>query len=272
MSDRQGRGSASPGGKAKTTIIASVAKALSILDLFSAKITELSVTEISSQLGISFPTAHHLVSTMVAKGYLQQNPDNRRYRLGIRCLTIGIAARESISVVGIAQPVIEELAAQVNEHVNLAVLDDDAAIYVSQVLSARTIAMFMRLGTRVPMYCTGVGKAILAHLAPDRAERAAALGGYVPYTATTIRDWHELSRELATIRTLGYAVDREEREEGVICVAAPVLDHANQPCAAVSVSGPSTRMLPQIEQLGGAVRSAAEQISGKLGYVRGNPG
>ena len=153
----------------------------------------------------------------------------------------------------------------------LAVVDDDAAIYVSQVLSARTIAMFMRLGTRVPMYCTGVGKAILAHLAPDQAERAAAPGGYIPYTATTIRDWHELNRELTAIRALGYAVDREEREEGVICVAAPVLDHSNQPCAAVSVSGPSTRMLPQIEQLGGAVRVAAEQISGKLGYMQGRP-
>lgn len=272
MADEQTRGSAPPGGKAKTTTIASVAKALSILDLFSAKVIELSVTEISNQLGISFPTAHHLVSTMVAKGYLRQNPDNRRYRLGIRCLGIGIAARESISVVGLAQPVIEELAAQVNEHVNLAVVDDDAAIYVSQVLSARTIAMFMRLGTRVPMYCTGVGKAILAHLTPDRAERAAALGGYVSYTATTIRGWDELNRELALIRTLGYAVDREEREEGVVCVAAPILDHGSQPCAAVSVSGPSTRMLPQIEQLGAAVRAAADQISAKLGYMRGASG
>jgi DNA-binding IclR family transcriptional regulator len=271
LTDQLGRTGAATGGKPKPTMIASVAKALSILDLFTVRVTELSVTEISVQLGISFPTAHHLVSTLVAKGYLQQNPANRRYRLGVRCLTIGIAARESISVVGLAQPVIEELAAQVNEHVNLAVVDEDAAIYVSQVLSARTIAMFMRLGTRIPMYCTGVGKAILAHLAPDRAEQVAAIGGYLPYTATTIRDWSELKRELATIRTVGYAVDREEREEGVICVAAPVFDHARQPCAAVSVSGPSTRMLPQLEQLGTAVHAAADLISSKLGYSRAHP-
>jgi DNA-binding IclR family transcriptional regulator len=257
-----------PGGRARTpTIIASVDRALAVLELFVAKGGELSVTQISRELGLTFSTAHHLVSTLAARGYLEQNPVNRHYRLGVHALTLGLAARDSAALVSIAQPVIEGLAAEVNEHVNLALVDGTDTIYVSQVLSSRAIAMFMRLGTRVPMYCTGVGKAVLAFLTEDRAEVTAAAGGYRPFTAATARSWPQLRQDLREIRTLGYAVDREEREEGVVCVAAPVFDHTGGPCGAVSVSGPSTRIAPRLGQLGAATKSAAARISAKLGFV-----
>jgi DNA-binding IclR family transcriptional regulator len=258
-----------PGGRPRTpTIIASVDKALAVLELFVTTGTELSVTRISRELGLNFSTAHHLVSTLAARGYLEQNPVNRHYRLGVHALTLGLAARDSAAVVGIAQPVVEALAAEVNEHVNLALVDGTDTIYVSQVLSSRAIAMFMRLGTRVPMYCTGVGKAVLAFMDEGQAEITAAAGGYRSFTAATARNWQQLNQDLREIRALGYAVDREEREEGVVCVAAPVFNHTGQPCGAVSVSGPSTRIAPRLEPLGVATRSAAARISAKLGYVQ----
>lgn len=251
------------------TTIASVKKALAILDLFagvSDRGGQLGVTEISRQLGYAFATTHHLVATLANSQYLDQDPQTRRYRLGVRALVLGLAARESLSLVGLAQPVIEDLAETVNEHVNLAILDGSETIYVSQVLSSRTIAMFMRLGTKVPMHCTGVGKAILAYLPPDQAERLAGAHAYQAFTSSTLTSWRVLQPELASVRCVGYAVDRGEREEGVLCVAAPVFDHNGRPCAAISVSGPSTRMDGKVAALGGAAKAAAAVLSAKLGH------
>lgn len=249
-----------------TTMVGSVEKALSILDVFVDRRRALGVTEVSKALGLNFSTTHHLVSTLCGCGYLEQDPATRKYRLGLKALEAGLAAQESFALLERARPILRELAASTNENVNLGVLDRAEVVYIEQAASSRTIAMFTRLGARVPLYCTGVGKVYLSAMGLEEARAIAESQGWRRYTGNTLADWPSLERDLAATRKRGYAMDREEREEGVACVAAPVRDFTQQVCAAISVSGPAGRILPRAQDLAAATVAAAGDISVALGY------
>lgn len=252
--------------KSKPTVIRSVQKALSILDLFLEK-QALNVTEISGLLGLSFSTTHHLVSTIRDCGYLRQDKVARKYRLGPKAFQIGIAAQDTIDLVHISRPILRDLASRVNENVNLAVLDHSEIVYIAQASSMRMITMFTRLGARAPLHCTGVGKVLLAYMDMKDAKTLVDTAGYQSFTRNTITEWYILERELREIKLRGYAVDREEREEGVFCVAVPVMDFSGEVCAALSISGPVGRIAERVENLVDEASKAAKKLSIKLGFI-----
>lgn len=249
------------------TTIASVQKALSILDLVVERRAAVGVTEASRALGYSFSTTHHLMATLRACGYLEQDPASRKYRLGISALRLGLVAGDGFDLCDRAAPVLRDLAQRVNENANLAVLDQGEVVYIQQAPSTRTSRMFTRLGARAPLYCTGVGKVFLAHLPPDRARACFDAAEKVRFTARTLTRWSDLCAELDRIRAAGWAADREEREEGVACLAAPVRDAGGELCAALSLSGPAGRILPRADELAPAVVAAATALSAQLGYL-----
>ncbi|MEW6523866.1 MAG: IclR family transcriptional regulator [Bacillota bacterium] len=258
-------------GSRKPTRIGSVEKALAILDLLVERRAPAGVTEISRTLGFTFSTTHHLISTLRASGYLDQDPATRKYRLGLGALRLGLVAPDFFDLHSRAGPVLQELALEVNESANLAIFDHLEVVYIQQASSSRPSRMFTRLGARAPLYCTGVGKAFLASLSPAEARARFEASRPTRFTGSTVVDWPSLKAELEHIRQLGYALDREEREEGVACVAAQVRDASGKVCAAMSVSGPAGRILPRAAELAAGVMAAAGRLSSGLGYRPGEP-
>jgi DNA-binding IclR family transcriptional regulator len=155
----------------------------------------------------------------------------------------------------------------VGESVNLAILDSDEVVYIEHIASHHSLRTFTQIGNRVPCYCTGVGKILLAYLPTEKVD--AIVGKKLHrYTNNTIADVDTLKKQLLTIKQTDLAVDNEENEIGVSCIAAPVKDFNGDAIAAISVSGPSVRLSAQrLLDLGPLVKGCALKISREMGYM-----
>jgi DNA-binding IclR family transcriptional regulator len=215
-------------------------------------------------------TAYRLLHTLTKRGYVSQSPETGRYLLGYKVVEVASGLehrRERLRAV--ARPHLEGIQRTTGETVNLVVLDADRVIYVDQAEGTRRVRMFTAVGTAALAHTTGSGKAILAHR--PRGSAADLYAGREPLdrlTPSTLVTVAELEEDFARIRARGYALDSEEHEVGVGCVATVVFDHAGEPVAAISVSGPTARILHGDREALGAllVRHAAE-ISAELGHA-----
>jgi DNA-binding IclR family transcriptional regulator len=248
--------------------VQSLERAFDLLEALSTG-GELGVTELANRTGLVPSTAHRLLHTLAKRGYVSQSSESGRYLLGYKVVEVasGLEHRlERLRVV--ARPHLERIQRATGETVNLVVLDADRVVYVDQVEGSRNVRMFTTVGTSVPAHTTGAGKAIMAAGPPDAA--AALYGGREPLerlTAHTLVTLEALEDDFVRIRRRGYAVDNEEHEEGVACVATAVFDHGGRPCAAISVSGPSARILhDNTAALGALLVDHAGQVSAALGY------
>jgi IclR family acetate operon transcriptional repressor len=243
--------------------VQAVVRAAGVLELLRSD-GALGVSELSDRLGLPVGTVHRIVRTLVSLGLALQL-DDRRYGLGARLVPLGIAAHELLGAR--ARPVLADLALLLEESANLATLNGDRAEYVAQVAGPHSMRMFTEVGRRVPLHSTGVGKAMLA--AMDEAEALAILdgAGMPAVTPRTIVDRGRMLDELATIRDRGYAIDDDEMEVGVRCVATAFRGPS---LMAVSVSGPSGRFtedaaLAAAPELRAASRRLAEVFAPGLG-------
>jgi IclR family acetate operon transcriptional repressor len=239
----------------KTMGAQSLTRALDVLECLEETQGSLGVTEIARRLDLPAATVHRLVQALLARGYVRQLPD-RRYNLGSRLSTLGASATSL--VVRRAAPVLRMLAAETGESANLAMFTSGYAEYVGQAPGTRSMRMFTEVGRQVPLFCTGVGKAILASLPESEAERIASREPYEQHTPSTLMSPSALLRDIERIRETGYAIDEGEMEQGVRCVAvafrAPLLH-------ALSVSGPTSRMTDDvIERAARLLTAAAEQL------------
>ena len=220
-----------PGG------VQSLHRALDVLEVLAARGGQLAIGEIATGAGLPVPTTHRLLRTLVERGYVHQSPD-RRYALGARLVPLGTLAG---SLVGVdAEAVLSRLVDALGETANLAMLSGSRAQYVAQVPGRHTMRMFTEVGRLVDLHSTGVGKALLARLDDARAldhVRRIGLAGRTDHTLVTEQS---LLADLALVRERGYALDEQEQEIGVRCVAVAVGEP--MPWLAVSVSGPVTRM------------------------------
>jgi DNA-binding IclR family transcriptional regulator len=230
---------------------------------------ELGVTELANRTGLVPSTAHRLLHTLAKRGYVSQSTESGRYLLGYKVVEVasGLERRlERLRVV--ARPHLEGIQRATGETVNLVVLDADRVVYVDQVEGSRSVRMFTTVGTSVPAHTTGAGKAMMAAGPPEGA--AALYADREPLerlTAHTLVTLEALEDDFVRIRRRGYAVDNEEHEEGVGCVATPVFDHGGRVCAAISVSGPSARVLhDNTAALGALLVEHAAAVSVALGY------
>lgn len=222
----------------KGRIIQSVARALSILELFESSSTELSVTEIANRLDLSMSTAFGLISTLNHKGYLEQNPRDSRYSLGLKLLRLGGLVRKHSILCRKARPFLEQLVNEFSETVHLAVEKNGLVVYIEKIRGDKAIFMQSDVGAENPMYCTGVGKCLLAYMPEERRERILRnMGPLERRGPNTITNLEDLRTELASIRTQGYCFDDEEYAPGLICVAAPVRSVGGGVVASVSLSG-----------------------------------
>jgi len=259
MRNSEGRRS---GGSADGRLagVQSVERAFGLLELLASNGGEMALTRLAEASGLPLPTIHRLLRTLASQGYVRQQP-NRRYALGPRLIWLGESAAGLLS--SLALPHLKQLVAALDETVNLAMLDDDRAVYVAQVPSTRAMRMFTEVGMRVHLHSTGVGKALLAQLPPDEMAALARRLPLPPSTDRTIVDHGRLLAEVQQAKSLGYAVDEGEHEVGVRCVAVPVPGGPTR--TAISVSGPSLRLTDEVRDRAVVLlRDAADALAEDL--------
>ena len=248
--------------------VQSVERSLDILEALSAAEDGIGILDLSSRVSLHASTVHRLLGTLVTRGYVRQNPQTSRYSLGPRTLQLAHAFQDHSDLCAEAHPFLQSLMEQSGETANLVVLDRAQAVYVDQVASPRLVRMFTVIGRHVPLHSTACGKVLLAHLDPTERSRVIRENGLSAQTHYTITTAKELDRELADICRRGFAVDDQEQDEGVRCVASPVCDHTGRVVAAISISGPTTRVTKErLPELGKLVIAIAAQLSAALGYM-----
>jgi DNA-binding IclR family transcriptional regulator len=205
----------------------------------------------------------------VKRGYAAQDTRTRRYGPGPKLLELGasVQGHARFGLQRLARAHLEELTARTGETSNLVVRQGWEGVYLHQVEGAHLVRMFTEIGRRTPLYCTGAGKAILIGLRPEQLDEYLTQVSLAPWTPHTICHPDQLRADLDRAREQGFALDDEERELGVRCVAAPVFDGAGRCVGALSISGPTTRITLDLAlQLGPLLRDVAAACSARLGY------
>ncbi|TYO96205.1 IclR family transcriptional regulator [Desulfallas thermosapovorans] len=260
----------STGNERKTKTVQSVDRSLAILEALARHREPIALTVLSVKLGLNISTVHRLLNTLIVAGFVEQEPNQGRYRLGLKTFEIGNAALYNLDIRSIAKPYLKELVDRCNETANLSVLNRGEVVYIDQVESPNIVKMFAKPGTRGPAYCTASGKVLLASLPPGELNQIVKKNKFYKYTDRTITDSELFKKELAKVKQQNYAIDFGELEEGVQCVAAPVRNHEGKTIAAISVSGPATRIsqsFPRAELIK-LIIEAANRISLQLGFYR----
>ncbi|WP_424004377.1 IclR family transcriptional regulator [Haloarcula salina] len=198
------------------------------------------VSELATALEMPTSTIHDHLRTLEQQGYLVK--EDGEYRVGARFLELGEQARSRKKVYGIARPEVDSLAEETGEHANLLIEEHGLGVFLYKARGADAVNLDTHAGMRVLLQTTALGKTILAYRPREEVEAILDEHGLPEITPNTVTDRDELLDELETIRERGYALDDEERVQGMRCVAAPILSDDQEAIAAVSVSGPRSRM------------------------------
>jgi IclR family transcriptional regulator, KDG regulon repressor len=250
-------------------LIQSVDRALRILDLFDEYETELKITDISEKMQLHKSTVHSLLKTLQHHHYIEQNPENGKYRLGMKLFERGNLVIRHLDIRAISKKHLIDISVKTGNTVHLVILDGKEGIYIDKVEGTSGTVLYSRIGRRVPVHSSAVGKALIAF--KDDKELKEFLKGYVykRHTANTITSEEQFLAELEKVRKNGYALDNEENEPGITCVAVPIWDHSGNVIAAMSISQPSAKVndfvLKEEVQL---LKNAANLISKELGYSK----
>lgn len=243
-------------------------RALELLELICNADRSVSLAEASAQQGLSKPTAHRLLRTLLERRLIAQDPQTSGYRSGLKLFELSSAVVRGMTLRTEALPELRELCQRTNETVHLAVLDDGEVIYIDKEETQQTIRMFSAIGKRGPAHCTGVRKVLLAHLPPDELLGVLSRKPLRRSTDNTITRTAALQEELARIRQRGYAINDTQHETDIRCAACPVRDHTGRVIAAISLTAPTIRMSrARIESMAPLVRTYADRISRRLGQV-----
>ena len=221
--------------------VQSVQRAGLLLEALADKEPELGIAELSKRTGLNQSTVHRLLRTLRNLNFVDQNSDNHKYKLDLKLFELGSSAVNKIDIVKLAIPYMEELSKKYNEAINLAKLDKDEIVYIHKIESSTTLKLDLKLGSRHPAYCTGLGKVLLAYLKEDELISYLERVKLKKFTSSSITHQEKLKQELILIRQQGYAFDNEEYTQGVCCLAVPIRDCTNKVCAALSIAIPSIR-------------------------------
>jgi IclR family acetate operon transcriptional repressor len=244
----------------------SVGRALAILESLTRSDHELGVSEISKVTGLAIGTVHRLLATLAYHGYVRRNSQTRKYGPGIKLLSVAAAAHGRIGA--ISRPFLTELMEVSGESSNLAALEKNSVVYLDQVPAARMVRMFTEPGNRSPLHSTGTGKVLLAYQPAEIIDSIIGESGLPRFTACTMTDPKQLKDELERIRERGYALDSEEMEEGVRCLAAPIFGPDGSIVAGISISGPVGRLGDsRLDELIPLIKRIALDLSESLSHT-----
>ncbi len=247
-------------------LIQSLSRAAEIMQYVSQNGNNSGLIEISKAIGLSKSTVHGLISTLVFLGYMQQDLDSGKYKLGLKLFELGQIVHHSLDIRSVSLPYLKKLVQDCEETAHLSILSGTEVIYIEKVDSHRSVRIMSRVGGCNPAYCTGVGKVLLANLSASELAKYLKTVPLVRFTPKTITDIEIFREHLNGVRDQGYGFDIEEFEQGLSCAAAPIKNHQETVVASISISGPSVRLsLGKLEELVQAVISAANAISRDLG-------
>jgi IclR family transcriptional regulator, KDG regulon repressor len=264
MEKKKTSGRPEPASKQKR--LSSVGTAIQLLKAFSEEQVDIGISELSRRLGVAKSTVHRLAATLAAEGLLEQDRESEKYRLGIALFRLGALVRRRMDISSQGRPYLYALREKTNETVHLAILDGTEIMYVYNLESTQAIRMRSDVGVRKPAYCTAEGQAILAFQPADVVERVVR-DGLKPRTPQTITDADKLRKVLEAIRQRGCAIEDEESEIGMRCIAAPLRNDAGEVVAAIGLAGPVSRLSKKaLVSFVPHVIGTAAAISARLGH------
>lgn len=241
-----------------------MARGLKILDLLAAADDTVGITEIAEYLGMDKSSISRVMQTLAYYGYAEQDASTRRYRLGPQVVVLGQALLNRMPLRDQARPFLQQLVDRTGECAHLGVLAQNQVLYLDQVESSATLRVNTRIGTLAPLHCTALGKALISFSHLDLPEQLN------PFTSRTITNADVLRLHLEQTRQQGYAIDDEEYNYDVRCVAAPVYNHDNKIVGAIGISGPAGRMnLERMPETAALVCEVARALSNRLSFRRG---
>ena len=241
-----------------------LAKALKLLEKISEE-NMVGVTELARKLKMNKAIVYRFLSTFKQMGFVKQEPHSKKYSLTLKLFELGSKVLSELNLIDEAHPVMQKISEATKETVHLAVMDGEEIVYIDKVDSPQTLRMYSRIGKRAPAYCTGLGKVLLAWSSPSVIDKVSK--HLRKFTENTNTDPLILQRELHLVRERGYAVDNEEYEKGICCVAAPIRDINGEVVAALSISGPNFRFNEErIEEYKNLVVASAKEISERMGF------
>ncbi|PLX95228.1 MAG: IclR family transcriptional regulator [Desulfuromonas sp.] len=249
-------------------IIQAVSHALDLLEQFHGDVDELGVTELSKRLKLHKNNVFRLLATLESRGYIEQNRATENYRLGLKSLELGQTFIKQMGLLRQAKPILERMVKECNETSYVAIFKEGYIVYLDVVETDLTVRVVSRVGSRLPAYCTAAGKVHLAYMTDEEVDAALVGRELKQHTPTTLASVASLKAELKQVVEKGYAIDNEELDPGVRCVAAPIRDYTRRIVGAVSISGPAMRFSDErIEQeLVPLITQASEDLSTRLGF------
>jgi DNA-binding IclR family transcriptional regulator len=246
--------------------ITALQRGLRLLHLFSESPRGLSAKQVAIAARLPVSTVHRFLANLVTAGFLNRDGEGIHH-LGIACFSIGQAAAGQLDIRRLSLPYLRELNQQTRETIHLTVRHGLAAVYVEKLDSPEPLRIHSRIGASVPLYCTAVGKVMLAYMPSDEQNRILPELDLKRVTPNSVGNLQELKTELFRVRKNGYASDLEEHELHIRCVAAPIWDHTGNVQSSVSITAPSIRMpVARLRQLAPLIQAAGLQISAELGY------
>jgi PcaR/PcaU/PobR family beta-ketoadipate pathway transcriptional regulator len=253
--------------------IESLSRGFGLLFTLSESSSPLSLTELSHRIQLSKSTVQRLTYTLQSLGYLDRDRETKKFRLGQRAVLLGLSILKHSDLRKVAFPHLEKTSKEINETVNLAILDGTEIVYVERIKTQQILNINLEVGSRLPAYCTSMGKAILAFLPEDRLRGLLEEMEMKPQASNTITSKEILRKELERVRRRGFATNNEELSNGLRSVAAPVRDASGKVIAAVNIAVPSSRVqLKKLEtELAPKVVETADRISFTLGYRKETP-
>ncbi|MBR1121172.1 IclR family transcriptional regulator [Bradyrhizobium lablabi] len=246
--------------------VQSLGRAFAILEEIARHREGIGLAELSKLVGLHNSTTFHLAKTMVSLGYIRQEKDSKRYRVGRPLFALAASALDEIEMVNLATPILEDLSRETGESGHFAVRMGDAVIVIARTSGSGAFQLTDRVGVVRPAHCTALGKIILASLRPDQLKRFLERVELKPSTKKSITDPNALLREIAEVRRNAIAIDDGEFNPEVRCVAVPVYNFTGDVIGAMGISGPIWRMTDQVLQSRAkSVQAAANRLSAEFG-------
>jgi IclR family transcriptional regulator, acetate operon repressor len=246
--------------------VQSLSRALSLLEALARSHDGLTLTELAQTVGLAPSTAHRLLTTLQQVRFARFDPLASVWQVGVQAFITGSSFARTRDITMMARPYLRQLMEESGETVNLYVAEDGEAVCMAQVECRQMMRAIARPGGRVKMHCSGAGKAILARLSEREIGKILERHGLARFTDKTLTTPKDLKAALEEVRARGYAIDDEEHEVGLRCVAAPVLDEHGAPLAGISISGPTARIPDhRLALLGALVAETAKAVTAEVG-------
>lgn len=248
----------------------SVERVLDIIEIMAKYGEPIRLNDLSEILEMSPTTVYRFLQTLMDRGYVRKEEETTKYYLSLRLKYYSEMIMNNYNLSKIVYPFLKQLAQETGESASLVIMEDNMAVYIDKCDGSKSmLKTLQRIGNRAPLYCTGVGKVFLADLAPEQRNEAIENGGPLePLTVHTITSIDKLEEELEQINASGVSYDNEECEIGAKCVAVPLRDYTGKVIAAMSVSGPTSRMAEEnLESIKQKLIEIGKQVSDVLGFV-----